>query len=130
MEYLPIVQHQYHVFPTSYLKQAALDSWDNIYFGLPYFFQESMVFFQLLILSWAFSCSLTKFQNCSLCESLINSFEVLKSEKTTAKWINKSLKKHHIYIYWVYHWLGKIHVPRPPQPPKPSKIPADLKSYS
>ena len=39
-EYLPILQHEYHDFPTSYLKQAALDSWDNIYFGLPYLSQE------------------------------------------------------------------------------------------
>ena len=31
---------------------------------------------QLLILSWAFSCSLARLQNHSYCESLINSFGV------------------------------------------------------
>ena len=69
--------------PTSYLKQAALDNCEDIYSGLPYLSQESMVLSQLLILSWAFSHSLTKLQNCSFCESLIRSFEVPKCEKTT-----------------------------------------------
>ena len=77
--------HWYYDLPTSYLKQVALDSWDNIYFGLPYLSQESMVLSQLLILSWAFSYSLTKLQNYSLCESLINSFEVPKNEQVTTK---------------------------------------------
>ena len=46
----------------------------------------------------------------SLCESLINSFEVPKSGKTTtAQLINKSLKKRHRYIYWLYHWVCKNH---------------------
>ena len=49
----------------------------------------------------------------------LNSFEVPKSEKaTTAKEINKLLKKHHRYIYWVSHWLGKIHSLRLLRPPK------------
>ena len=39
--------HWYYDLPTSYLKQVALDSWDNIYFGLPYLSQESMVLSQL-----------------------------------------------------------------------------------
>ena len=52
---------------------------------------------------------------------LIYSFEVPKTEKTTTKWINKSLKKHHRYIYWVYHCLGKIYVPQPPHPPQSPK---------
>ena len=34
-------------FSTSYLKQAVLDSSDNIYFGLPYLSQESMVLSEL-----------------------------------------------------------------------------------
>ena len=34
-------------------------------------------------------------------------------ETTITKWINKSLKKHHRYIYWVFLWLGKIQNPRP-----------------
>ena len=83
----------------------ALDSLGTIYFGIPYLSQESMVLTQL-ILYWAFSYSLTKLQNYSLCESLIKSCETPKSGKTTAKYINKSLKKHHGYIYWEYHWLG------------------------
>ena len=37
----------YHDFPTSYSKQVALDSLDNIFFGLPYHSQESMVLSQL-----------------------------------------------------------------------------------
>ena len=54
------------------------------------------------ILSSAFAYSLKKLQNYSLCESLIKSFEAPKSGKTTTtKYVNKSLKKHHIYIYWV-----------------------------
>ena len=74
---------------------------------------------RLLILSSDFSYSLTKLQNCSLCEPPINSFEVPKSGKTTtAKQINKSLKKHHRYIYWVSHWLCKIQSPPAPWAPK------------
>ena len=119
LECLPILQHQYHEFPTLCLKQAALDSWDYIYFGLPYLSQESIVFFQLLVLSWVFSYSLTKLQNYNLCESLINSFEKPKIEKTTTKQINKSLKKHHRYIYLAYDWMGKIHVPRSLGPIRP-----------
>ena len=34
------ILQQYHDFPTSYSKQATLVSWDNIYFGLTYYFQE------------------------------------------------------------------------------------------
>ena len=71
-----------------------------------------------------------------LCGSLINSFEVPKSEKKTKKnkkktnkINNRSLKKHHRYIFGVYHWLDKIHVSRPPQPPQHPKVTADLKSY-
>ena len=33
------------------------------------------------------------------------------------KQVNKSLKKHHRYIYWVSDWLGKIQRPRPIRPP-------------
>ena len=72
LECLPILQHQYHDFPTSYLKQTALDSWDNIYFGLPYLSQASMVLSQLqfaylyyLELSFAIlqNCRITAFVN-------------------------------------------------------------------
>ena len=72
----------------------ALGSWDNIYFGLSYSFPRVNGSFstaaRLLILSWAFSYSLAKLQNYSLFESLINSFEVTKSEKQQQqnKWIN------------------------------------------
>ena len=127
---LPILQHWHHDFPTSYLKQAALNSWDNIYFGLPYLFQESVVLSQLQLayLPWAFSYSLIKLQNSSFCESLINSSEVPKSGKTaTTKYINKSLKKHHRYIHSLYHWVGKIHGPGSKiQSPK---VTANLQSY-
>ena len=64
LECLPILQHQYHDFPTSYLKQTALDSWDNIYFGLPYLSQESMVLSQLqLAYLYYLELSLTVLQN-------------------------------------------------------------------
>ena len=66
-------------------KTGGLGGWDNIYFGLPYLSLESMALSQSLILSWAFSDSLTKFQNYSLCESQIKSFKVPKSEKATTK---------------------------------------------
>ena len=80
----------------------------------------------LLILYRAFSYSLTKLQNYSLSESLINSFEVIRSWKTvTTKLINKTLKKQHRYICWVSQWLGKIHGPWPILPPK---VTANLKS--
>ena len=46
LECLPIPQRFYHDFPTSYVKQAALDNWDNIYFGLPCLSQEPMVLSQ------------------------------------------------------------------------------------
>ena len=112
-----------HEWPTSNLKQAAMDTWDNIYFGLLYLFQESMVFSQTV----SFSINFTKLRNYSLCESLINSFEVRKSEKsTTTKYMNKSLKKHHRYIYCVLGWLGKIPSPRPPRSPK---VTVNLKCY-
>ena len=71
-----------------------------------------MGFSQLLVLVCAFSESLTKLQTYSLYKSLTNSFEITKSGKATTAQINKSLKKHHRYIYWVYHWLGKIHSPQ------------------
>ena len=58
-------------------------------------------------------------------ESLVNSFEVPKSEKIkTTKSVNKSLKKHYRYICWVSHWLGKIHSPWPLWH---SKVTANLK---
>ena len=44
----------------------------NIYFGLPYISQESMAQSQLQL-----DYSFTRLQNYSLCESLINPFEVL-----------------------------------------------------
>ena len=51
----------------------------------------------------------------------------MKKEKRTAiKKVNKLIKKHHRYIYWVYHWFGKIRGSRPFQPPQ---IAVDLKSY-
>ena len=75
-----------NIIPISYLKQAALDSWGNIYFGLPYLSQESMVLSQLQLGYLYYpeiSLSLTKLQNYSSSESLINSSEVPKSRKTT-----------------------------------------------
>ena len=60
---LPILQHQYHDFLTSCLKEVALVSLDNICFGFPYFSQESVVPFQLPVLSGAFPHSLTKLQD-------------------------------------------------------------------
>ena len=99
---------------TSHLKQAALDSWDNTYFGLPYLSQESMVLSQLLLLSWNFSYSFTKSKIYSLCESLTNSFEVPKSGKTATKYINKSFKKSiiDIFIMYIISWV-KFAAPSP-----------------
>ena len=95
--------------PTSHLKQAALDSWDNIYFGLPSLSQESMVLSQLLILSWAF-LSLTKLelQPSWISDSLL---WYTKKWKNNNSEIDKSLKNN-TYIYWVSHLLGKIQNPR------------------
>ena len=92
-----------------------LDSWDNIYFHLPYLSQEFMVLSQLLILSWAFSYSLTKLQNYSLSESLLNSTEVPKCGKkhqqnrsiNQQKIIkNSALKNHDRYIYWFIEYIS------------------------
>ena len=44
-------------------------------------FAQPMALSQLFILSWAFSYSPTKLQNYSLCESLINYFEVKNNNK-------------------------------------------------
>ena len=61
-----------------------------------------MVLSQIFVLPRAFSYIPTKLQNDCLCESLINSFEVPKSGKTTIKLINKSLKSIvDIFIGWV-----------------------------
>ena len=80
------LQH-YHDFSTSYLKQAALDSWYNIYFGLPYLSQESMILSQLLFAYFYYlELSLIVLQNYRITtffESLINSSEVPRSGKTT-----------------------------------------------
>ena len=51
----------------------------------------------------------------TMSSSLLNSLE-----------IDKSLKKHHRYIYWVSHSLGKIHSIRPL---RPTQVTANLKSY-
>ena len=77
---------RYHDFSTSYLKQAALDSWDNIYFGLPYLSQESMVLSQLqlaslLILSWAFSYSLTNYRITAFANLWLTPLKYQKVEK-------------------------------------------------
>ena len=73
------------------LKQVALDRWDNIYFG-DSFSRVNGSFStaaRLLVLSWAFSYSLTKLQNYSLCESL--KYQKLKKKTTvTTKLTNKS----------------------------------------
>ena len=126
-----------------------LDSWDNIYFHLPYLSQEFMVLSQLLILSWAFSYSLTKLQNYSLSESLVNSTEVPKCGKkhqqnrsiNQQKIIkNSALKNHDRYIYWFIEYISgwvrftssdPLIPPPPPHPthPHPAKGTADLKSY-
>ena len=78
---------KYHNLPTS--KQAALDIRDNIYFVLPYLSQRSVVLSQLpLAYLYYLELSLTvftKLQNYSLCESLINSFEVPSEKTTTTK---------------------------------------------
>ena len=36
--------------------------------------------------------------------------------------MNKSLKKHHRYIYWVYHWLGISRFTAPLAPKVNSKF--------
>ena len=87
----------------------------------------------LLILSSAFSFILTKLQNYSLCEFLIRFFEVPKSGKTTTtkKIDNKSLKKHHRYIYRLYQDSRPAPPPHPPPTAsRPTKVTANLKSYN
>ena len=64
LESLSILQHKYHDFPTTCLKQAALDSYDNAYFGLPYLSQESMVLSHLQLANlYYLELSLTALQN-------------------------------------------------------------------
>ena len=75
LECLPILQNLYHNFPTAYLKQTSLGSWDNIYFGLPYLSQESMVVSQIRTLSWAFSYSLKK---CIITKKVKNNHKIDK----------------------------------------------------
>ena len=76
----------------------ALDSWDNICFALPYLSQASMVFSRPQLAYWYYlEISPTALQNCR---------------------INKSLKKHHRYIYWLPDWLGKIQSPCGPFSPQ------------
>ena len=64
-------------------KAGGFGSWDNIYFGLPYLSLRINGSFstaaRLLILSWGLSCSLTKLQNYSLCESKTRSFKAPKN---------------------------------------------------
>ena len=73
----------YHDFHISYLNETALDSLDKLWSsssfpGVDGSFSTAA---HLLILSWAFSYSLTELQNYSLWESLIKSFEAPKSQK-------------------------------------------------
>ena len=59
-----------------------------------------------LILSWAFSYSPTILQNYSLVNIWFSPLKHQKLEKNNKNKIDKkSLKKHHGYICWVYHWL-------------------------
>ena len=88
------------------------------------------------------------FLNCSLLTCIILGF-LLQSYKftevqslwisdsriwCTKRWKNNSnkidkkiIKKHHRYFYWVSHWLGKIHSPRPLRHLRPPKVTANLK---
>ena len=63
-----------------------LNSWDNIYFGLPYLSQESIVLSQLqlvslLILSWAFSYSLTNYRITAFVNLWLTPLKYQKVEK-------------------------------------------------
>ena len=76
----------------SYLKQAAMESWDNIYFDLPYLSQELTVLSQLqlnYLYYLELFLSLIKLRNYSLCESLIKPFKYQKLETTTTNKIDK-----------------------------------------
>ena len=64
----------------------ALNSWDNIYFGLPYLSQESIVLSQLqlvslLILSWAFSYNLTNYRITAFVNLWLTPLKYQKVEK-------------------------------------------------
>ena len=83
---------------------------------------------QLAYLSYL-APSLTVLQNYRITAFVNLSLLPLKyqiMEKQQHKIDNKSLKKHHRYIYWLYHLVDKIHGPRLPQPPK---VTGNLKSY-
>ena len=63
-----------------------LNSWDNIYFGLPYLSQESIVLSQLqlvslLILSWAFSYNLTNYRITAFVNLWLTPLKYQKVEK-------------------------------------------------
>ena len=63
MEYFPALQYLYRNFQASYLKQVALDSWDDIYFGFHCLSQESMVLSQQLAYLSYPEISLTVLEN-------------------------------------------------------------------
>ena len=72
LECLPALQHEYHDFPTLYLKEVALDGLDNI-LVFPIFPKSHDSFSDaacLLILYWAFSYSLKELQPLCVSESL------------------------------------------------------------
>ena len=128
---MPILQHWYHDLPTSYLKQGTLDSWDNIYFSLPYLSQESVVLSQpQLAYLYYLETSLTILQNCRITALVNLRLTPLECQKVTKNNNNKIdkylIKRHHRYIYWVSHWLGKIQSSQPFWPPM---VKANLKPY-
>ena len=125
MECLPTLQHHYHDFPTSYLKQTALDSWYNFYFGLPYLSQESMNLSQLLLVYlYCLELSLTVLQNYGIAAFVNLWLSPLKHQKnekaTTTKYINKSLKKIiiDIFIRYILGWVYQDLRPLAPSVPK------------
>ena len=110
---------------TSYRKQAALGSWDNILWSSLLFSGANGSFSTaacLLTLPWAFSYSLAKLENYSLFVSLSNSFEVTKSEKQQKqnRWIDHWKSIIDIFIY-LTGWI-RFTAPSPFSPKGNSKF--------
>ena len=127
LECLPILQDYYRDLPTLDLKQVALDSWDIIYFVLPYLSQESIVFSrpQLAYLHYL-EISTTVVQNYRVFVNLqltpLKCQKVKKQQEQNRK-INHWKSIIDISIWYLIGWVRF----KAPGPFGPQKVTANLK---